>query len=377
MAEKSTSAFTYSLTLTYGSDTQNKRDGAAAFRYSDVSAFLKRLRRAATYAFEKAQAEAIERNTPLNDTRTPYVRFICAGELGSQKGRVHWHVILFSNTDLLSLGSFKNFQTKKPVTTREQKISVGKKPVRLEWSLWDHGLVTFQEPDQGGISYALKYVLKDQFNEVASRGTMREHKSEKYANGYFRMSKLPPIGALWLGQKLDRLHEARSCPTSLNLSLPEYRGYWFPTGVLREYALLRIYETNQTRISETGKPCPQFSTLLANYTPEQKEWEILSYGEKAQTEEFDKDEFERSINLRAREVLYNQTTRETRRRCGGYLPCSDCLRGTTDEAFDAIKNEVKTQIAAYDGSVEKLEQAYKKLNKPSPWCATPSAYRKF
>ena len=97
MAEKATSAHTYSVTLTYGSDTQEKRDGAAAFRYSDVYYFLKRLRDRAKYKFGK---EA-------------YVRFLCAGELGSQNGRCHWHIVLYSNFDIASLGSFKNFHTKK------------------------------------------------------------------------------------------------------------------------------------------------------------------------------------------------------------------------------------------------------------------------
>ena len=83
-----------------------------------------------------------------------------------------------------------SFVSKKPITRKEDKITTDPNHVkRLTWSHWPWGLISVQVPDQGGMMYALKYALKDQFNVEKSRGTMREHKAEAWGSGFFRMSK--------------------------------------------------------------------------------------------------------------------------------------------------------------------------------------------
>jgi hypothetical protein len=115
MAEKETSKETYSITLTYDEKTEHNSDGSKFFRYSDIKNFMKRLRRSAKYHFGVDEA----------------VRFICAGEIGSKGSqRCHWHIIIYSQIDLLSLGEFKTAFTSKIVTTREQKITTDKRKKR-------------------------------------------------------------------------------------------------------------------------------------------------------------------------------------------------------------------------------------------------------
>ena len=107
---------------------------------------------------------------------------------------------------MLNVGDWRSFVSKKPVTTHEEKITTDpNKAKRLLWSCWRHGLLSVQIPDQGGMAYALKYALKDQFAAVKSAGTMREAKADNWGSGFFRMSKFPPIGSEWLAKKLERL----------------------------------------------------------------------------------------------------------------------------------------------------------------------------
>ena len=74
IAEAATAKAAFAVTLTYGRDAMGEKlhERAVVMTYSDVQRYLKLLRR--------------HRYT---------VRYFCAGEFGSEKGRVHWHIILF------------------------------------------------------------------------------------------------------------------------------------------------------------------------------------------------------------------------------------------------------------------------------------------
>lgn len=168
MAEKALHPHALCLALTYSDRTEKGRDGARMFAYADVRDFLKRLRSAAHYAVEKENERRIEEagHVFVETLPAPVVRFLCAGEQGSRNGRCHWHLILFSNLDLLTLGEITLRGRK--LTDRADIMTVGKRKRRCHWSLWADdktplGFVTFQEPDQGGMSYVLSYCLKDQF----------------------------------------------------------------------------------------------------------------------------------------------------------------------------------------------------------------------
>ena len=131
IAESKYAKATYAVTLTYD---EKQGVNTAVLVYDDVQRFLKRLR------------------------KKHKVRFICAGEYGTQKGRAHWHIVLF-------------FQDSVP------EVEQGK---RIQWDVWPHGFSYFQKPDWKGFKYVLKYVLKDQ--------------SQDSAANMLTMSKNPPIG---------------------------------------------------------------------------------------------------------------------------------------------------------------------------------------
>lgn len=160
IAEQRVSAKTLAITLTYRGDVPN----SAFLVYKDVQDFLKRLRK-----------------------KYGKVRYICAGEYGSKKGRAHWHIILF-------------FKDKAPSQAWSPD---GRRPwdyilprwirdpwARIRWKPWPHGISYVQEPDYGGFRYLLKYALKDQRQEVSTRN--------------LTMSKKPPLGAEWVEQLAER-----------------------------------------------------------------------------------------------------------------------------------------------------------------------------
>lgn len=131
IAEQSTASKTFAVTLTYGNGDSPE---AALLRYSDVQMFLKRLRN--------------------NGYK---VRYICAGEYGTKKGRAHWHIILFF------YGHSPNWQIEARVNIPE----------------WSHGFCYFQHPDYRGFRYAIKYALKSD-----AEGSVKA----------LSMSKKPPLG---------------------------------------------------------------------------------------------------------------------------------------------------------------------------------------
>lgn len=155
LAEQAFSGETLSLTLTYAGDTT----AAVVPRYSDVQNLFKRLRSA---------------GFP--------VRYICAGEYGTKKGRLHWHIILF-------------FKGKAP----DYQLNTQ----RYMWSFWPHGFTFFQQPDYAGFRYVLKYALKQDGSEAAVKS--------------ITMSKKPPLAYEFFMELADRLVTAR-----LPIHSPEY-----------------------------------------------------------------------------------------------------------------------------------------------------------
>lgn len=320
MAEKAMWPHALCLALTYSDETQEGRDGARMFQYADVRAFLKRLRSAIKRQDETAQ-----------------LRFLCAGEQGTRNGRCHWHLILYSNVDLTGIGTFRGRYG--VVVERADMMTVGKRKIRLNWSMWPLGFVTLQEPDQGGMSYVLSYCLKDQFTAEKSRDTMREAKSENFATGLFRMSKRPPIGQAWLMQKLDGLAERGAVLPNTNLKIPGFSGYWHPNGTFRETLLWGLVALNQRVKWATGANAPQWSSLLASCKDSEKDMEILD-GQGPPPEEHpehpDYQSAEYEFDRRQREHIEERKRADFARACGSELPCRDCLHYLDDGTLDDL-----------------------------------------
>lgn len=315
MMEKAEWPHTLCVALTYSDDTPENRDAARIFAYADVRAFLKRLLAACQYQEPGSR-----------------VRFICAGEQGDRNGRCHWHIILYSDLDLTQIGTFK--KAGKVVTNRQDMLTKGKKKIRLDWSTWGKGFVTLQEPDQGGMAYVLSYCLKDQFTAEKSHGTMRETKVENFATGLFRMSKRPAIGESWLMRKMESLDAQGAVVPSLQIKIPDMSGYWHPNGSFREKVLWALVALNQRIYWRTGAYAPQWAALLASCQDNPSDMEILNAFQR-QTDP-DAQSIETALDFRQREAAGDYATAETRRKCGGQLPCSQCLASLSREDLDTL-----------------------------------------
>lgn len=318
MAEKATSGHAICLTLTYSDDTEESRQGAAMFAYRDVRLFLQRLRSAARYEADK----------PENRWNiTPYARFLCAGEQGDRNGRCHWHLILFTNFDVCSLGEYR--LRGEVVSNRGDMITEGKRKRRLNWNLWPHGYITIQEPDQAGMNYVLSYCLKDQFTYEKSKGTMREAKSENFATGLFRMSKRPAIGHEFLIGKMESLLEKNSVLPSLQVRVPGFKGYWHPSGSFREKLLWWLVALNQRIVWTTGAPAPQWSALLASCAENENDMEILN-GPKEEVADY--KEVARKVGRRADAIAEWRLERASLGPCR----CRQCLGSYSFEQLAEI-----------------------------------------
>ncbi|WP_138919498.1 rolling circle replication-associated protein [Oceanicola sp. S124] len=315
MAEKTQWPHTLCVALTYSDETQHNRDAAQMFCYADVRAFMARLRSAAKRYAKKKRLNV-----------EPVIRFLCAGEQGDRNGRCHWHLILYSNVPLWDLGEVRIRRTL--LQKLADMLTIGKRKRRLNWSLWEHGYCTFQEPDEGGMAYVLSYCLKDQFTGEKSEGTMREAKSENFATGLFRMSKRPAIGEQWLFQKMERLLAARAVMPKLEFRVPGMSGYWVPNGTFRKKALWALVALNKRIVWTTGAPAPQWSSLIASLEGSEADLEVLL----GKPEEENPD-IAAQLARRSREEAQRHQDAEFVRSCGRELPCWKCLNGYPDETL--------------------------------------------
>lgn len=212
VGEAVTSDYVASVTLTYAGDGPE----SALLRYSDVQKMLKRLR---VDGFS--------------------VRYICAGEYGSKKGRAHWHMVLF-------------FRGARP------EVPEGE---RFEWSYWPHGFSYFQSPDWRGFTYVLKYALKDQSDVGQTRA--------------LAMSKKPPLGFDFFVDLAERTAIA-----GLPLQSPEYsfldvRGRNGPKRFFLKGRMAEIYcEAYASAFRATWGREPPVSEFLSEFLDKQVRDEV-------------------------------------------------------------------------------------------------------
>lgn len=137
IAEKETSLKTVTVTLTYGGgDTAQSR----FLRKSDTTAFFKALR---------------------NDGHK--IRYFATGEYGSEKGRSHWHVVLFWQSEMPEIEFEKN--------------------IHVDW--WPHGHTYWKEGHTAAIRYVMKYINKDDADPYASK-TMAMSRKPILGYAYFQ-----------------------------------------------------------------------------------------------------------------------------------------------------------------------------------------------
>lgn len=310
MGEKSCHLFTFVVALTYSDATQFTRDGARFFRYDDVRLFMARLR------------DAIKQDTG----KVAALRFLAAGEQGSRNGRCHWHVVLFSDVDLITIGKWRAPWGE--VTEPKDIIAPVGVDMPRDWTMWPHGFVQVQIPDEGGMHYALSYALKDQFNSMNARHDKRVSKSEAFATGIFRMSKAPPIGADFVDWLIYEAYVFGYVYPDLQLQVPDFRGYWYPSGALRKRFLQGMRRVNASLVAQYGRNAGQWRTLVYNVRENEGDLEALGMtpvGEENETS------IEAEILGRSKQAKEAYKVRGIIRQCGGEVPCIQCLRGLSEE----------------------------------------------
>jgi len=323
MLEKAMMPHTASLTLTYNEETEHSRNAARVFNYPDVSSFLKRLR-----------ARISDRMG-----RTGAFSFIACGEQGDRNGRIHWHVLLFSEVDFLTLGEWTDAfsgasfdRTAIISPTREKKTDM----IRLHWDLWPHGFVTVQEPDYGGIRYAMSYALKDQFNVRNSMASARAARAEVFGTGWLAMSKKPPIGFRFIDRYVQICEERGFVPPSRKLLIPGMQYPWWPQGLLRDHLLAGLAAVNRGIVDRTGANAAGWSSLLYEARDSEDDLKLLGIENGEEESEDDFEGVERHIEREVTEGGQQYRNRRLRRRCGSSEACSQCLRGRNDLAAQGI-----------------------------------------
>nr|WP_157843942.1 hypothetical protein [Epibacterium ulvae] len=144
---------------------------AATLIYSDFQKFMKRLR--------------------IDGYK---VRYIVAGEYGSQKGRAHWHAVLFFDGAAPEMVDPWDIEESLNRSTPDWRFAQPTGKYCLEqnmfWKYWPHGHVYFQRAEYKGFHYLLKYALKDQEQEVSQT--------------HLAMSKKPPLGDAYFKEYAQR-----------------------------------------------------------------------------------------------------------------------------------------------------------------------------
>lgn len=185
IAESVTASQTLAVTLTYN---RNAGAHAAVLVYKDFQDFMKRLRKAGYI-----------------------VRYIVAGEYGSKKARAHWHAILFVYGKTLNIVDEPDLRGPFDIILPRFKDDPW---ARIDWQPWSaksegRGFAYFQHPDYEGFRYVLKYVLKDQLQDVSVT--------------HLAMSKKPPLGYFHF-QEMARLHAVQGLvPQSAYYSFSDVR----------------------------------------------------------------------------------------------------------------------------------------------------------
>lgn len=141
-AEMVTARHSFLATLTYGGDDRymSSEDNLRAkmVHYSDVTLWLKRLRRSCS----------------------DRIRYFAVAEMGARKGRVHFHVMVFCHG-----GPPPGIELSEP----------GGRQVRYMHDPWPHGWSHWRPADVGSARYALKYLVKtDIFTEEKRYGFSRK-----------------------------------------------------------------------------------------------------------------------------------------------------------------------------------------------------------
>ena len=190
IAESKTSVASAFITLTYGRDENGNESHARAaiLTYSDVQKYFKQLR-----------------------NRGLKLRYLVVGELGSAKGRSHWHIIVFFQKTLPD-GFWDYGGNSWHRALRDEPVFV---PLvwnqRFNEPCWPHGFSQWEAlakgTARGSVRYACKYINKDV--------------DDPAAQSKLCMSKKPPIGAYYFEGRAQKYVDEGISPQDPFYLFPE------------------------------------------------------------------------------------------------------------------------------------------------------------
>lgn len=183
IAESKVAVAVNTVTLTYGDERwydgrdipHDQKAEAALLTYADVQRYLKRLRNNGYPA-----------------------KYFCVGEYGDEKGRAHWHIILFW----------------------EKRVPAHALRKRFHEPHWPHGVSYWDGHDPSGVddmslAKAIKYVCK-----YLAKGLTPEDLRKQ---GKLTMSKKPPLGHYYFELEAQKYVDAKLAPQHLFYRFPEIR----------------------------------------------------------------------------------------------------------------------------------------------------------
>lgn len=210
IAESKTSKASYAVTLTYADIPENGAS-SAVLTYADVQLFLKRLRK-----------------------RYGRVRFLCAGEYGSLKGRCHWHLVLFFQDKPPEVAEGPEWRLQDQiVVAKDLRTKDGKRradpDARNDFDLWSvvtpegqvaRGYTYWENVTPEALAYVCKYVVK------------QEHETESEKT--LQMSKKPPLGDAYFRDLAERIADQCLWPSA---PVYEHQGVRKKDGSIQTFAL--------------------------------------------------------------------------------------------------------------------------------------------
>lgn len=195
IAESRTSVQSIFITLTYGRDEEGNQshERSAILTYSDVQKFVKNMRK-----------------------RGLKFRYIVVGEIGSKKGRTHWHIICFFEEKLpetqKDFGRNSWHRAKRDVPVDVPQLYY----TRYNNPLWPHGFSQWDPLhygyEKGGVRYACKYINKDV--------------DDPEAQSKLAMSTQPPIGAEYFARLAKQMVQEHVAPQDPYYSFPNHARRW-------------------------------------------------------------------------------------------------------------------------------------------------------
>lgn len=207
IAEAETSAHVRVVTLTYG---DSDRIGTVPNVFA-ASSIVKRHARLWVKRMRKGHVAKDKDGKPVLDSngkpvyRRYPVRYLIAAEYGSEKGRAHWHAVLFFSENVPDI----------PLDVRHHGGD----------EFWPHGITYWQAFTPAAAVYVCKYILKSQGIDNRLLRSERLKQREGVTSSWATLSRKPPLGAEYFRSRAEEYVRVGLAPQDLIYTFPEVREY--------------------------------------------------------------------------------------------------------------------------------------------------------